>query len=72
VLENRHHDVLDHVTKIFLRDEPLAHYFPPRTTGHREREFRKYATMQLRSGCYVMALDGSTFIGATDIQQDTR
>jgi hypothetical protein len=64
VPENRHHDVLDHVTKIFLRDEPLAQCFPPCTTGQREREFREYATMQLRSGCCVMALDGSTVIGA--------
>ena len=62
--ENRHHEVLDHVTKIFLRDEPLVHSFPPCTTGKREREFREYATMQLRSGCCVMALDGSTVVGA--------
>ena len=62
--ENRHHDVLDHVTKIFLRDEPLAQCFPPCTTGQREREFREYATMQLRSGFCVMALDGSTVVGA--------
>ena len=58
---NRHHD---HVTKIFLRDEPLAYCFPPCTTGQREGEFREYATMQLRSGCCVMALDGSTVVGA--------
>jgi hypothetical protein len=64
VPEYRHHDVLDHVTKIFLRDEPLSHCFPPCTTGQREREFREYATMQLRSGCCVMALDASTVVGA--------
>jgi len=64
VPENRHHDVLDHVTKIFLRDEPLVQCFPPCTTGRREREFREYATVQLRSGCCVMALDGSTVVGA--------
>ena len=62
--ENCHHNVLDHVTKIFLRDEPLAHCFPPCTTGQREREFREYATTQLRSGFCVMALDGSTVVGA--------
>jgi len=64
VPENRHHDVLDHVTKIFLRDEPLAHFFLTHTTGQREREIREYATLQLRSGCCVMALDGSTVVGA--------
>ena len=63
VPEKRHHDVLHHVTIIFLRDEPLAQYFPPCTTGQRERDFREYATMQLRSGCCVMALDGSTVVG---------
>ena len=62
--ENRHHDVLDHVTKIFLRDGSLVQCFPPCTTGQREREFRDYATLQLRSGCCVMALDGSTVVGA--------
>jgi len=64
VPENRLHDVLDHVTKIFLRDEPLVQCFPPCTTGQREQEFREYATKQLRSGCSVMALDGSTVVGA--------
>jgi hypothetical protein len=64
VPENRHLEVLDHVTKVFLRDGPLMQCFPPCTTGQREREFREYATMQLRSGCCVMALDGSTVIGA--------
>ena len=62
--ENRHHDVLDHVTKIFLRDGSLVQCFPPCTTGQREREFREYATLQLRSGCCVMALDESTIVGA--------
>jgi len=64
VPENRHHDVLDHVNKIFLRDEPLAHCFLPCTTGQRQQKFCEYATMQLRSGCCVMALDGSTVVGA--------
>jgi hypothetical protein len=63
VSENGHHDVLDHVTKIVLSDEPFANCFPPCTTGQREREFREYATMQLRSGCCFMALDGSTVDG---------
>jgi len=58
---NRHHD---HVTKIFVCDGPLVQCFPPCTTGQREREFRKYATMHLRSGCCVMAVDGSTVVGA--------
>jgi len=56
--------VLDHVTKIILRDEPLAQCFPPCTTGQRAQESREYATMQLRSGCCIMALGGSTVVGA--------
>ena len=64
VPENRHHNVLDQVTKNFLRDEPLVQCFPPCATGQREREFHEYATLQLRSGCCVMALDGSTIVGA--------
>ena len=62
--EDRYHDVLDHLTKIFLRDGALVQCFPPCTTGKREREFREYTTMQLRRGCSVMALDGSTVVGA--------
>jgi hypothetical protein len=64
--------VLDHVPKIFKRDKPLAHCFPPCTTGQKEREFREYATMQLRSGCCVMALAGSTVVGACHNRPLTR
>ncbi|XP_049768960.1 uncharacterized protein LOC126106647 isoform X1 [Schistocerca cancellata] len=56
--ESRFQEVLDHVTPIFLRDEPLSHSFPPCTTGRRERDFRQYAMEQLRSGLSVMATDG--------------
>jgi len=48
---------MDHVTKTILRDEPLKQCFLPCTTGQRKQYFRNYATMQLRSGCCVMALD---------------
>lgn len=64
VPESRYGDVLDHITPIFLRDEPLSQCFPPCTTGQRERDFREYAVTQLRSGSCVMALDGSTVVGA--------
>ena len=64
VHQNRHHDVLDHVTKIFLHHEPLAQCFPPCTTAQNEREFPEYVTMQLRNDCYFRALDGSTVVGA--------
>jgi hypothetical protein len=64
VPESRYSDVLDHITPIFLRDEPLSQCFPPCTTGQRERDFREYAVTQLRSGLCVMALDGSTVVGA--------
>ena len=63
VPENGHHDVLDHVTKIFLRDEPFAQ-FPAIYYGQKEREFREYTTMHIHSGCCVMAVDGSTVVGA--------
>jgi hypothetical protein len=63
VPESRYCDVLDHITPIFLRDEPLSQCFPPCTTGQRERDFREYAVTQLRSGFCVMALDGSTVVG---------
>jgi hypothetical protein len=45
VTENRHHDRLHHVAKIFLRHEPLTQCFPPCTTRQNEREFHEYATM---------------------------
>jgi hypothetical protein len=64
VPESRYHDVLDHTTSIFLRDEPLSQCFPHCTTGQRERDFRTYAETQLRSGLCVMALDGPTVVGA--------
>ncbi|KAJ9585917.1 hypothetical protein L9F63_020425 [Diploptera punctata] len=56
--------VLDHVTPVFLKDEPLSHSFPPCTTGKREKAFRGYAEIPLRSGFSVMALDGSQVVGA--------
>jgi len=56
--------MLDHVTKIFLRDEPLAQCFPPCTTTQNEREYREYMTMHLRSGCWIMAPNGSIVFGA--------
>jgi hypothetical protein len=55
----RLHDVLDHVTKTFIRDKTLAHCFPPCTTKQKEREFREYATMQLRYDYLVVTLDRS-------------
>jgi hypothetical protein len=64
VPESRYCDVLEHITPIFLRDEPLSQCFPPCTTGRRERDFREYADMQLRSGFCVMALEGSSVVGA--------
>jgi hypothetical protein len=64
VPESRYHDVLDHITPIFLRDEPLSQCFPYCTTGQREQEFRSYSETQLRSGLCVMALDGSAVVGA--------
>ncbi|XP_023715533.1 uncharacterized protein LOC111868792 isoform X1 [Cryptotermes secundus] len=64
VPESRYCDVLNHITPIFLRDEPLSQCFPPCTTGQRERDFREYADMQLRSGLCVMALEGSSVVGA--------
>ena len=63
-LEYRHHDVLDNVTKIFIRDKNLGYCLPPCTTKQREREFREYATMELRYDCFVVALDGSAVFGA--------
>ncbi|XP_067012013.1 arylalkylamine N-acetyltransferase 1 isoform X2 [Anabrus simplex] len=57
VPESRYKDVLDHVTPIFLRDEPLSHCFPVCTNGQRERDFREYATSQLQSGLCVTALE---------------
>lgn len=56
--EARFQEVLDHVTPIFLRDEPLSHSFPACTTGRRERDFRQYAMQQLRSGLSVVATEG--------------
>jgi hypothetical protein len=38
--------------------------FPPYTTEQKEREFRECTTTNLRSGCCVMALDGSSVVGA--------
>jgi hypothetical protein len=70
--ENRNHGVLEDVTKIILYDESLAQCFPPCTTGQREQEFRENAIMQLRSGCCVMALDGSTVVGACLNRHPTR
>jgi hypothetical protein len=64
VTENRHHDVLHHVTKIFLRHKPLAQCKPPCTTRQNEREFHEYATLQFRNACCFMALDGSAVVGA--------
>jgi hypothetical protein len=64
VPESRYHDVLDHIIPIFLRDEPLSQCFPSCTTGQREQEYRAYSETQLRSGLGVMALDGSTVVGA--------
>lgn len=64
VPESRYRDVLDHITPIFLQDEPLSQCFPHCTTGQRERDFHEYAETQLRSGLCVMALDGSTVVGA--------
>jgi hypothetical protein len=64
VPQSRYCDVLDHITPIFLRDEPLSQCFPPCTTGRRERDFREYAGTQLRSGLCVMALEGSAVVGA--------
>jgi hypothetical protein len=64
--------MLEDVTKIILYDEPLAQCFPPYTTGEREQEFHEYATMQLRSACCVMALDGSTVVGACHNRPLTR
>jgi hypothetical protein len=64
VPESHYCDVLDHITPIFLRDEPLSQCFPPCTTGRRECDFREYADTQLRSGMCVMALEGSTVVGA--------
>nr|CAD7609530.1 unnamed protein product [Timema genevievae] len=57
VPEARFKDVLDQITPIFLKEEPLSQCFPPCTSGRREREFREYATKQLRSGMCIMALD---------------
>nr|CAD7267820.1 unnamed protein product [Timema shepardi] len=57
VPESRFKDVLDQITPIFLKEEPLSQCFPPCTSGRREREFREYATKQLRSGLCIMALD---------------
>nr|CAD7413849.1 unnamed protein product [Timema cristinae] len=57
VPEARFKDVLDQITPIFLKEEPLSQCFPPCTSGRREREFREYATKQLRSGLCIMALD---------------
>ena len=56
--------VLDHSTTIFLRDEALAHCFPPCTTGKRENDYRKFAEIHLRSGLSTMALDGNKVVGA--------
>ncbi|XP_069685497.1 uncharacterized protein [Periplaneta americana] len=64
VSESYYAEVIDHVTPIFLRDEPLSQCFPPCTTGRRERDFRNYAEQQLRSGLCVVALDGGTVVGA--------
>jgi hypothetical protein len=72
VPESRYRDVLDHMTPIFLRDEPLSQCFPPCTTGRRERDYREYAETQLRSGMCVMALEGSTVVGACLNQPLTR
>ena len=53
------------------RDQNLSMWRTTRTLfpalhhrAERELEFREYATMLLRSGCCVMALDGSTVVGA--------
>jgi hypothetical protein len=71
VPENGHHDVLDHVTKIFLRDESLAQWFLLCNTGQREQEFRAYAAMHLRSGCCAWVLNGSTVVAACLLNSQT-
>ena len=58
------HQILNHLIHIFVRDEPLAHCFPPCTTGKREDSLRKYVEIHLRSGFSVMALDGNQVVGA--------
>ena len=57
--------ILNHMTPIFMRDEPLSSCFPSCTTGKRESDFRKYAEIQLWSGFSVMALDGTQVVGAS-------
>lgn len=64
VPESRYKDVLDHVTPIFLHDEPLSHCFPPCTNGQRARDFQEYAMSQMKSGLCVVALEPRS--GAAD------
>jgi len=62
VPENGHHDVLYHMTKIFQRDVPQAKCSPPCTAAQRGRDF-SLNTRQCIC-CCVMALGGSTVVGA--------
>lgn len=58
--EARYEDVLQHITPIFLKHEPLSKSFSPCNTGKRECDFRSYATEQMKDGLCLMAVEKST------------